>query len=450
MSTRTLALAASITSIVLGSDLLPFAFAAEPARPTAAEYERLVLKEELQSLAAAGGDKGNKARDVLKKLESSPITGSDRGGEALDEARRIVNGIETWDYPASGALLVGADKRSARLRCSGTIISCDRFITAAHCFIPPDANSPDDYEFKKPEQFRVYLQHSGIFEVESIDWPGDARFVYPSPTNGSRADVAIVKLKRPAEGIMPMPLKLRGKPPKGSQALIIGFGRTGGWRYDYGVKRIGGVIMDTCTQKYADELLCWSYSSSIAKTGENSNTCNGDSGGGLHIDAKLSVAGVTSGGLPSTRCLTGDHSYNTAFDANAEWLDKILGDAPPQSSCGTTAAIDVNEHVFGIRAYLDNSTDERVERFEVRPGTAVLRVAMNGTDDGSVHTDFNLYLIAKDSTDTSEAICREDGPGQFAVCEVKSPPLGAYTAVVRQKKGNGWFQLVVTRVPEKP
>src|SRR5262245_59209009 len=50
----------------------------------------------------------------------------------------IVNGDLTSAYPSAGALLFGADPAVSTIQCSGTLIGCDTFLTAAHCVCPTD------------------------------------------------------------------------------------------------------------------------------------------------------------------------------------------------------------------------------------------------------------------------------------------------------------------------
>ena len=49
---------------------------------------------------------------------------------------RIVNGTLTSLYPSVGALLSPGDPHFATLLCSGTLIGCHTFLTAAHCVCP--------------------------------------------------------------------------------------------------------------------------------------------------------------------------------------------------------------------------------------------------------------------------------------------------------------------------
>ena len=78
-------------------------------------------------------------------------------------AQRIVNGLNTHGYPTAGALLYSGggaiNSDNAGSWCSGTLIGCETFLTAAHCVVddPTAAN------------YWVYLQHSGISVVSSIE-----------------------------------------------------------------------------------------------------------------------------------------------------------------------------------------------------------------------------------------------------------------------------------------
>ncbi len=53
---------------------------------------------------------------------------------------RIVNGTLTGAYPTTGALLLGASPATATLNCSGVMIGCSTFLTAAHCVCPGTRN----------------------------------------------------------------------------------------------------------------------------------------------------------------------------------------------------------------------------------------------------------------------------------------------------------------------
>ncbi|TMB46659.1 MAG: S1 family peptidase, partial [Deltaproteobacteria bacterium] len=76
----------------------------------------------------------------------------------------IVNGRLTSGFPAAGALLLG-DEATAVTWCSGVLIGCDTFLTAAHCVC--DTNGADCQGARAPSPFGrlVYLQHAGFFRA---------------------------------------------------------------------------------------------------------------------------------------------------------------------------------------------------------------------------------------------------------------------------------------------
>jgi hypothetical protein len=112
-------------------------------------------------------------------------------------------------------------------------------------------------------------------------------------------------------------------------------------------------------------------------------------------------------------------------------------------------AIDVDEHVRGEETMINQSNPIFARTFDVETGIAALRVAMNGDDNGEGRNDFDLYLMQGESQDIDQAVCSEDGSGQFGFCEVLNPAPGPWTAVVKRKKGDGLMQLVVTRLSAK-
>ncbi len=216
---------------------------------------------------------------------------------------RIVNGTLTAEDPSTGALLSPGNPASGGLLCSGTLIGCETFLTAAHCVCDTiglgcqGVNAPD------PSDYVVFLQHAGFFSVASISVHPD--FDFPV------ADVAVLKLATPVTGVAPAPINVARDPAAGTTGTIVGFGRTAG-AFDYGIKRRGVVELAPCTDGISGTTsVCWDFLDPIGLPGEDSNTCNGDSGGPLFVDygCGSTVAGITSGGTSAT-CDATDHSYD--------------------------------------------------------------------------------------------------------------------------------------------
>ena len=216
---------------------------------------------------------------LLCLLLFGSIWGPLRAEAAPSRRPRVVNGLYTSEYPTVGALLKGADADAAGAWCTGTMIGCSTFLTAAHCVCdglgtqcqPGDPGAPD------PAGYFVFLQHAGLFAVDSIAVRTDFDF----PTG----DVAVVTLSAPVTGIRPTPLQRSGAPAFGTAGAIVGFGRSGDGNDDYLLKRVGAVATADCAPDSNTTLVCWNYQDPVGPPGADSNTCNGDSGGPLFVAA---------------------------------------------------------------------------------------------------------------------------------------------------------------------
>src|SRR5262249_23793522 len=287
---------------------------------------------------------------------------------------RIVNGTYTSPYPSTGALLFGSDPSSAWTWCTGTLIGCGTFLTAAHCVC--DRSGPQCQSLD-PASRSVFLQHAGFAQIASIAVPSE--YAYPV------SDVPGVKLATPVTGVRPSRID-QPAPTPGTMGTIVGFGRAGGASQDYGLKRVASVTTAACTDDISDVAsVCWQF------VGPGGNTCNGDSGGPLFVDAggSAAVAGGTSGGTRDD-CLAGDHSYDANVATYANWIAAQAGSDLGSPACG--AGPQVGDPGAALTSVVDDllpGTDSRVHTFHVVSGTAELRIAMNAVDDGS---DFDLYV----------------------------------------------------------
>jgi len=351
---------------------------------------------------------------------------------------RIVNGLDTQGFPTTGALLYSGgaaiSESNAGVQCSGTLIGCETFLTAAHCVV----------EDVLPSHYWVYLHNGGIHQVSSITYhPG-----YDGNLSGR--DVAIVKLTDPVTGIDPTTINTTHDLDAlgtGLDGTIVGFGRTGGGT-DYGVKRYGAIVTTDCnTGETAgegnDKLVCWDYDASVGAPGEDSNTCNGDSGGPLFMtfSGATEIVGVTSAGV-TLDCLPTDHSWDASVYYNASWISGMIG-ADSTASCGSIPPVgdpDVSAfHNSGSLSTL-NPSDSFTINFA---GTAsVIRFTLNGTDNGS----FNPNFFVKEGLGASAADydCKADGTTVFGACEFVSPASGTWSVFVERAAGGGQYQVTTT------
>ena len=353
---------------------------------------------------------------------------------------RIVNGVSTTAHPSVGALLSGSSPATAWLRCSGTLVGCRTFLTAAHCVCDrggaacqPGASAAPD-----PRRFFVFLQHAGMVAVESIA----VHPAYDFPI----ADVAVVRLAAPVTAIRPSRLNVVATPGPGTPGTIVGFGRQGGSVDDYGLKREGAVTLAPCASVPADSLLCWAFTAPLGMPGTNSNTCEGDSGGPLFVDLGSGpvLAGVTSGGVASA-CLPPDESYDADLFRYRNWIASESGSDLGQPACGTGTHVgDPGLEVVAFAGALDAAVPAATFAFAIPADLAALRVTLNGDD----RADFDLYLRHDSPPSTTAFDCKDDGASQFAACLLQAPAGGVWHALVQRYAGSGAFQLTATLLPD--
>lgn len=354
---------------------------------------------------------------------------------------RIVNGLNTHDYPTTGALLYSQsgqiDEDNAGAWCSGTLIGCQTFLTAAHC-VSGDTT---------PGAYWVYLQHAGIFGVTSIT-------KHPSYTDSTFpiADVAVLKLGGRVDGIHPTAVnQIDPAPAIPTSGTIVGFGQTSGagqGARDYGIKRAGTVETSSCPSGLPagatdTEVICWTFSAPVGAPGEDSNTCNGDSGGPLLLDlgAGEVVAGITSGGLDQS-CQATDTGYDANVFTYRNFILDELG-ADPTSTCGGMPPVgDPMVNVIARSGVLDGSNLSDAFTISLGGEVTALRFGLNGEDNGNF--DVNMYVKEGAGASPGDFDCKADGNGVFGACEVLSPNAGDWSVFIERSLGSGEYQLTAT------
>lgn len=349
---------------------------------------------------------------------------------------RIVNGLNSHSFATTGALMKSSaggpiDANTADSWCSGTLIGCQTFLTAAHCVF-------GDLD---PSHYWVFLQHSGISAASSVT-------VHPNYTDAGfpEFDVAVIKLAAPVAGIDPTELAT-SSPPIGTTGTIAGFGQTSGSPGDYGIKRQGNVITTDCSGVLSGlgntELVCWQFTNPVGAPGVDSNTCNGDSGGPLFVDlgAGEVVAGVTSGGINGS-CLATDNSYDANVATWSSFISSQLG-ADSTTVCGGLPAVgSINVNVIGNDGNLSATNLDDALTINVTGTPNEMRVTLKGEDNGSL--DVNFYVKQGPSAGPANFDCKSDGNANVGTCIFAAPAAGQWTVLVERASGSGEYQVTTS------
>ena len=207
-------------------------------------------------------------------VEIEPTPGTD------PEVLRIVNGLISSDYPTVGVILEGTQDNNYMF-CTGTLIGCNTFLTAAHCLCANLAYC-DDHDVSTGF---VYFPNGGVYGISAVHIHPD--FVFPV------ADVAVVTLSEPVTGITPSKINDVGPVPYDTRGTVVGYGLSE--RGVNGVKRSGKVTTEGCTFPISnDDSVCWRYMAPLGEPGEDSSICFGDSGGPLFVDMAPAGSGQSN------------------------------------------------------------------------------------------------------------------------------------------------------------
>ena len=358
------------------------------------------------------------------------VSGCTANFDTGEEELEIVNGTATTDYPTTGILLTGSNPAS--LICTGTLVGCDVFLTAAHCVcLGRGAQCQDP---APDEALRVYLQNIGFVAVRR-------RHVHPD-FNFPDSDIAVLELASATTGVPPTHLP-SASVAIGATATIVGYGRSGGALEDYGIKQAGDVVTTTCP-RIADGPghVCWNYQGD-----PGSNTCNGDSGGPLFVSeaGALVVGGTTSGGTRAD-CLDGDHSYDNDVFTFRDFIESSIGaDRFGQASCGDVPQIGADGTSVMTQQGRLQAGDSAALEVEVPAGTSEMRVTLNATDGA----DFDAFARAGTPPTPTENDCAAVGPSSYGSCEIAAPAVGTWHVAV-DANDSGDYQLTVTMLGGAP
>jgi hypothetical protein len=344
-------------------------------------------------------------------------------------AGKIANGEPSQIFPSVGQLLTDQST------CSGTLVGCQTFLTAAHCLCQDpitgqilngkQCNARPD--LLDPAGKRVFLQHGGIFEVASIA-------VHPRFQFRIRSDLAVLTLTRPVTGIGTSRLNLVEKPALLSPATIVGFGLDGLGGLS-GIKRVGSVVTSSCIGVANATHVCFTFDNPLGPPGSNSDTCQGDSGGPLFVNFGTSevVAGVTSGG-DGQGCHPIDHSFDADVFLDRAWLQSQGGVDLDHGFCGDlTPAGSTGSAILGHGGRLGPTSPQQGFTFTIPAGTERLRLALNA----ETGADLAFYALEGGRPIPQHADCQGETRSGPAFCEILAPTPGPWHVLVRRGAAEG-------------
>ncbi len=359
----------------------------------------------------------------------------------------VFNGVPTTGFPAVGLLTY------PEVECTVTLIGCSTVLTAAHCacfdfsssqgrLLIGDAcrNRPDLLD---PAGKRVFFQHAGFYELEEIV----LHPLWGEPGEPGH-DLAILRLDRPVEGVLPVAINRRSSPSDGTQATLVGFGRTSRDVEDQSIKRTGRA---TTVGECPDHLVCWRIDAPLAPPGEEAGLCFNDSGGPLFADmgGELGVIGVAQS-ISNGTCGPPNLSSSTDVFRERRWIEEAAGLDFGTRWCGDLPQLPRHPaaRADGASGRLSPEEPEALFTFDVLPTTRVLRLALNG--EGVVRpasNDFDLFVGPGSLPDPEwAAACAATSPESLEFCQVEDPEPGPWSIRVWRARGEGELQVVATQL----
>lgn len=375
------------------------------------------------------------------------------------------------DFPAVAAILKARTPATEdspavdfNVTCTGTLVSRDVVLTAAHCFCMQGEIElhtlqmcrHGDVENRRPANYKVYFQHAGLFDLKD---EGGIE-IYPD-YNGLSGDVAVLRLARAVTGIAPA----RIGASTARFGVIVGFGRhlqpaetTAIKDAAKGIKYHAFSQLTPCPTGTAapDAALCskWHVIEDVFGRPQQQNLgtiCKSDSGGPLLTFVRggighLLLIGVASRGLRADEfCRYGQTSAHVSLvdQKVRNWVMSVAGADQTRIISGGGKILD---GVFNRDAVFLSNVARGTKEFAadrqtldevivVKAGMKALRVSVNGT---YAAVPLEISLLRTDGSAEVPEPC-DTSPSRvasFVACRIiEAPRPGRWRVQVKGSKG---------------